>query len=199
MIESNYRLSHVAFAVLGLVAERESHAKNINERIKERGMKNWTEIGKSSVYGVLKKLRKDELVNMRIEEQKEEGKAYTVKIYTITKYGLKVLKAKVYDTLRNFEGRRKSDYDLALSMLPILSKEEQIEAFTNSLEIIKRDITMLKETEKVSIKKSMEQWNYYPLTIKALFYRPIIIMKSHMEFIKWILEQIEVEKEWRKY
>ncbi|MCK4281710.1 MAG: PadR family transcriptional regulator [Candidatus Lokiarchaeota archaeon] len=199
MMKSNYRLSHVAFAVLGLVAERESHAKNINERIKERGMKNWTEIGKSSVYGVLKKLRKDELVNMRIEEQKEEGKAYTVKIYTITKYGLKVLKAKVYDTLRSFKGRRESDYDLALSMLPILSKEEQIEVFTNSLEIIKRGITMLKETEKVSIKKSMEQWNYYPLTIKALFYRPIIIMKSHMEFIKWILEQIEVEKEWRKY
>lgn len=199
MNESNYRLSHVAFAVLGLVAEQESHAKKINERIEERGMRNWTDIGKSSIYGVLKKLRKDELVNMRIEEQKEEGKAYTVKIYTITKYGLKVLKAKVYDTLRSFKGRRESDYDLALSMLPILSKEEQIEAFTNSLEIIKRDITMLKETEKVSIKKSMEQWNYYPLTIKALFYRPIIIMKTHMEFIKWILEQIEVEKEWRKY
>ncbi len=199
MMKSNYRLSHVAFTVLGLVAERESHAKNINERIEERGMKNWTEIGKSSVYGVLKKLRKDELVNMRIEEQKEEGKAYTVKIYTITKYGLKVLKTKVYDTLRNFKGRRESDYDLALSMLPILSKEEQIEAFTNSLEIIKKDITMLKETEKVSIKKSMEQWNYYPLTIKALFYRPIIIMKTHIEFIKWMLEQIEVEKEWRNY
>lgn len=199
MNESNYRLSHVAFAVLGLVAEQESHAKKINERIEERGMRNWTDIGKSSIYGVLKKLRKDELVNMRIEEQKEEGKAYTVKIYTITKYGLKVLKAKVYDTLRSFKGRRESDYDLALSMLPILSKEEQIEAFTNSLEIIKRDITMLKETEKVSIKKSMEQWNYYPLTIKALFYRPIIIMKTHMEFIKWILEQIELEKEWRKY
>lgn len=112
---------------------------------------------------------------------------------------MKVLKAKVYDTLRSFKGRRESDYDLALSMLPILSKEEQIEVFTNSLEIIKRDIIMLKETEKISIKKSMEQWNHYPLTIKALFYRPIIIMKSHMEFIKWILEQIEVEKEWRKY
>lgn len=199
MIESNYRLSHVAFAVLGLVSEQESHAKNINDKIEERGMKNWTEIGKSSVYGVLKKLRKDELVNMRIEEQKEEGKAYTVKIYNITKFGLKVLKEKVYNILRNFKGRRESNYDLALSMLPILSKEEQIEAFTNSLEIIKRDITMLKETEKVSIKKSMEEWNYYPLTIKALFYRPIIIMKTHMEFIKWILEQIEVEKEWRKY
>ncbi len=55
----NLGLSHVAFAVLGLVAEYPCHGKDINERIEERGMREWTAIGKSSIYGVLKNLKKN--------------------------------------------------------------------------------------------------------------------------------------------
>ena len=51
-------LSHVSFVVLGLVAEHPCHGKDINKRIEERGMRSWTAIGRSSIYGVLKNLKK---------------------------------------------------------------------------------------------------------------------------------------------
>jgi len=42
--EENSGLSHVAFAVLGLVSEYPCHGKDINERIEKRGMREWTAI-----------------------------------------------------------------------------------------------------------------------------------------------------------
>ncbi|MHA2270010.1 MAG: PadR family transcriptional regulator [Promethearchaeota archaeon] len=66
--EENLGLSHVAFAVLGLVAEYPCHGKDINERIEVRGMREWTAIGKSSIYGVLKNLKEKDLLDSWVEE-----------------------------------------------------------------------------------------------------------------------------------
>ena len=127
------KLSHITFVVLGLVAEYPCHGKDINERIEERGMRSWTAIGKSSIYGVLKDIKKKGLVESWVEE--EDNRA--VKIYQITNKGTNVLKKRIYNTLNEFEGRNDPDFYVAFSMLPYLSKEEQLEVFSNSLNNIK--------------------------------------------------------------
>ena len=65
---NHYELSHIAFATLGLVSEKPCHVKDIDDRIEKRGMRNWTAIGTSSIYGVLRKLNEDGLVDSWIEE-----------------------------------------------------------------------------------------------------------------------------------
>ena len=110
----NVDLSHVAFVVLGLVAEYPSHGKDINYRIEERGMRNWTAIGKSSVYGVLKKLKEDGFVESWVEE--EDNRA--VKMYQITNLGTKILKKKVYRVLYDFTGKSDTDFYVAFQDMP---------------------------------------------------------------------------------
>ena len=125
--EENLGLSHVAFAVLGLVAEYPCHGKDINERIEGRGMRDWTAIGKSSIYGVLKNLKKKDLVSSWVEEEDNR----IVKMYQITPKGEKVLKSQIYSILNEFVGKNDQDYYMAFYMLPVLSQEEQIEAINN--------------------------------------------------------------------
>ena len=55
-------LSHKQFVVLGLIAETPSHAYSIDQRIDKRGMRNWTERGKYSIYRIIQELENTELI-----------------------------------------------------------------------------------------------------------------------------------------
>ncbi|HTV68632.1 MAG TPA: PadR family transcriptional regulator [Rhizobiaceae bacterium] len=48
--------TNAEFAVLSLLAEAPRHGYEIEQLIEQRGMRNWTEIGFSSIYFLLKKL-----------------------------------------------------------------------------------------------------------------------------------------------
>jgi len=193
------KLSHRAFVILGLISETSQqggcHAYSIDQRIDERGMRNWTEIGKSSIYDIVKKLEDDKLV----ESYSKEVDGRIRKMYTLTHKGFKVLQERVHRVIKGFKGRRSPDYDVALSMYTMIPKEERIEAFKNSLDIIKNDLEFLKKNEERTKKISMDGMGIYPLSIEALFVRPYMIMQSHIEFIEWMIEQIpEDESPWAK-
>ena len=51
-------MTNTELAILGLIAEQPRHGYQIEQVIEERGMRNWTEIGFSSIYYLLKKLEK---------------------------------------------------------------------------------------------------------------------------------------------
>jgi len=177
--EQNLELSHVAFAVLGLVSEHPCHGKDINERIEARGMRAWTAIGKSSIYGVLKNLKKNGLVESWMEEENNR----LVKVYQITNKGAKLLKNKIYKVLNEFIGRNDPDFYMAFSMLPYLTKEEQTEVFSNSLNMIKK--------HKIGLEKMLDENSKMPLNVRGLFIHPIKILKTDIEFLEYILEEIK--------
>jgi len=178
-IEEYSDLSHVAFVVLGLVSEHPCHGKDINRRIEERGMRGWTAIGKSSIYGVLKNLKERGLVNSWVEEEDNR----IVKIYQITQKGQEILKKNIYQILNNFDGKNDPDFYMAFSMLPILSKGEQIGVFSNSLSII--------ENNKAELEEMLEENNQLPLNVRGLFIHPIKILQTDIDFINMVLEEIE--------
>jgi len=72
--------------ILGLIAEMPRHGYELEQIIKKRGMREWTQIGFSSIYYVLGKLEKNGLV---LAEQPESTKAR--KRYKTTEEGQKVL------------------------------------------------------------------------------------------------------------
>ncbi len=176
--EENSVLSHVAFAVLGLVSEHPCHGKDIDERIKKRGMRAWTAIGKSSIYGVLKNLKENNLVESWIEEENNR----LVKIYKITSKGTRLLKNKIYKILNEYIGRNDPDFYMAFSMLPYLSEEEQIEAFSNSLNTLKK--------HKIELEKMLEKNSTTPLNVRGLFIHPIKILNTDIEFLKDVIDEI---------
>ena len=172
-------LNHAEFIVLGLIAEFPSHAYNINKRIEERGMRNWTSIGKSSIYRVIKNLEKKGLTNKWLEEVDNR----TLKVYSVTENGFRILKEKVFNTIKEFIGRNDEDFYVAFSMLPILTEEQQIEAFKTSLNTITK--------HKKELEDMLEENSNMPLNVRGLFLHPIKILGTDIEFLKLVLDEIK--------
>ena len=171
-------LSHKQFVVIGLVAETPSHAYSINQRIEERGMRNWTAIGKSSIYRIIIELENTKLVEYYEEDVNNRKR----KVYTITDYGAKVLKEKVYNVIKEFTGKNDEDFYVAFSILPLLSPEELIEAFSYSIETMKKHKTELENMLKVNPN--------FPINVSGLFIHPIKILETDILFIEWVIEKI---------
>jgi len=172
-------LRHLEFVVLGLVSEHPCHGKDINKRIKERGMRAWTAIGESSTYGVLKNLKNKGLLESWVEEEDNR----VVKIYKITEKGTKLLKRMILKILSEFFGKNDPDFYMAFSMLPCLSQKEQIEVFSNSLKKIK--------IHKKELEEMLAENTHQPLNVRGLFIHPIKILQADIEFLKKVIEEIK--------
>ncbi|UOX90190.1 PadR family transcriptional regulator [Amycolatopsis sp. FBCC-B4732] len=77
-------LTDAELTVLGLVTERPRHGYELDEVVSERGMREWTALGFSSIYYVLGKLRDRGLV-AEVEQDRAHAKAK--KTYTATDAG----------------------------------------------------------------------------------------------------------------
>ncbi len=188
---SKYSLKHRAFVILGLVNEKMHeggcHPYDINKRIEERGMRDWTNIGVdfslSTIYRKLELLEKKELV----ESFEEEIDGRVRKNYRITTYGYEILRNKVYEVLYNYIGKKDEDFYVAFSMFPTLIPEEQIEVFSHSLEAI---INHKKELEKM-LNDMLLNFTRMPINVTGLFLHPIKILETDIEFLQMVLENIK--------
>ncbi|MFX1431394.1 MAG: PadR family transcriptional regulator [Promethearchaeota archaeon] len=187
----NYNLKHRAFVILGLINEKMHeggcHAYDINKRIEERGMRDWTNIGVdfsfSTIYRTLDRLENDELV----ESFEEEIDNRTRKNYKITEFGYKILKKKVYDVIYNYIGKMDENFYVAFSMFPILSLEEQIEAFSHALEIIK----VHRQELQIMLDDMLSNFSRMPINVTGLFIHPIKILETDEEFFETVLEEVK--------
>jgi DNA-binding PadR family transcriptional regulator len=190
-LSENYNLKHRSFVILGLINEKMHeggcHAYDINKRIEERGMRDWTNIGLdfslSTIYRRLDRLENDELV-VSFEEMSDNR---TRKIYKITEYGYKILRKKVYDVLNNYLGKKDEDFYIAFSMFPILSPEEQIEVFSHALILIKKHRMELKHM----LDEMLKNFPQVPVNVTGLFIHPIKILKTDEEFFEMVLQEIK--------
>jgi DNA-binding PadR family transcriptional regulator len=78
-------LTNTELAILGLVVEQPRHGYEIEQVITERGMRDWTEIGFSSIYYVLGRLEKAGLATSAAAEAPSRGPAR--RIYAATAAG----------------------------------------------------------------------------------------------------------------
>ncbi len=175
----DYSLNHREFAILGLISEFPSHAYSVNQRIEERGMRAWTQIGMSSIYNDLGNLEENRLVDSYNEEVDNRIR----KVYQITEKGLNILKNRIYNTLKDYKGRNDPDFYIAFSMLPYLSKQEQLEVFSSSLTMIK--------THKKELEDMLQSNINQPLNVRGLFIHPIMILQTDIEFLEQIIEEIQ--------
>ena len=103
--------------VLGLVAEMPRHGYELEQLIEQRGMREWTQIGFSSIYFVLGKLEK-----MRLVKAKKPAEPKTKKTYTVTDKGRKTL---VTQTIAALENVRPTYSSVLLGMIhwPVLTRD----------------------------------------------------------------------------
>ena len=178
-------LKHKPFIILGLLAEdpQGDHAYNINKKIDERGMRDWTNIGVdislSTIYRILDRLENKGLVESFSEEVDNRPR----NVYKLTNLGYSILKQHIYTVLKEFYGKKDEDFYVAYSMFPVLTKEEQIEVFTFSLNKIKKHKKELEDMLKAN--------EVYPMNVTGLFKHPIMILQTDIEFLEWVLKEID--------
>ena len=178
------KISDIEAAILGLLYEEPQYGYQLEKTIEGWGMRNWTQIGFSSIYYVLKKLEKKELVTSRLEAVK--GKP-SRKVFTITPQGRENMKDKVRYLL-SWNTKLINPFDLGLAYLNYLEPAEVIVCLENYMESARGRIKFLESAVKTQEKMKS------PYHLVALFSRPLIQLKAEIEWVEEFIEKIKKEE-----
>lgn len=90
-------MTNAELAIISLLAEKPRHGYEIEQVIEQREMRNWTEVGFSSIYYLLKKLENAGLLLGEIEPSRGKGPAR--KVYRLTPAGQAAYKQATLEAL----------------------------------------------------------------------------------------------------
>lgn len=121
MTAENRKTTDAELAILSLLAERPMHGYQIEQIIEERGMREWTELGFSSIYYLLGKLKNEGLLESRLVEA--EGKGPTRQVFRLTSTGKVAWRLSAVDAIAN-PSRVFSNFQLGLSNIRALDRSE---------------------------------------------------------------------------
>jgi DNA-binding PadR family transcriptional regulator len=166
-------ISSKEIALLGLVYEKPKHAYEIENDIKERDMRYWTEISMSSVYKLLNKLEKNGLLESEVKLSENN---VSQKIYTITQQGIQVFKKEIKELVSVWKPS-KYPIDIALSNLNILNKKDAIQGLNEYSKSLDEMLECYKELEKKLQDHSCD-FSYIQMAT-----RRICLLKAEKEWI----------------
>jgi DNA-binding PadR family transcriptional regulator len=174
-------ISNKETALLGLLSEKPMHAYEIETNIKERGMRDWTEISMSSVYKLLKKLEEKSLVTSSVALSKNN---VAQKTYTLSKEGKDAVREKIKALLSEPE---KTIYrvDLASSNLRLLTKKEALSCLDGYEKKLIEGIKCYKELEKYLLSCSCPGYRM------ALAKRPQHLLKAELQWVREYRKEVE--------
>lgn len=179
-------LTNTELALIGLVAEGPKHGYQIEQAIDQRGMREWTEIGFSSIYYSLNNLEKSGwLSSQRTESVTRPGR----RVYSLTEEGRVVYRAEVLWRLSS-DRPRTADFDLALANLGALGNE----AGTDILKALQeRRLRLQEKLTQVEAKWQTDGRGHLPPGVEALFSHSLVQLWAELEwtdqFIKTFSEE----------
>ena len=151
-------MTNAELAILTLIAEKPRHGYDIEQVIEARGMRDWTEVGFSSIYYLLKKLEQGGLVKSHV--QVSEGRGPARKVYQITGEGHRELQQAALAAIAEAEAPN-TGFLLGLSVLPALPRKQAMQALQTYYDRLQLRVEALQ-------KKTAENV-FMPLHVKAMF------------------------------
>ncbi|TWT44328.1 Transcriptional regulator PadR-like family protein [Phycisphaerae bacterium RAS1] len=144
-------LTDAELLLLGLAAEMPRHGYQLDQVIRQRGMREWTQIGFSSIYFVLGKLQKLRLVAAKKSAAVKAGKqaeksrsgTKTRKVYSVTPAGRRALAAQTIAALRDV---RPAYASVLLGMInwPALRREQALDALQARSKTVEAEVARLR-------------------------------------------------------
>jgi DNA-binding PadR family transcriptional regulator len=126
-------MTNSEMAIITLLAEKPRHGYELEQVIEERGMREWTDIGFSSIYHILNKLEKNGWVSVKREESATRGPGK--KVYTLTPAGTAIWLDSSLEMLKH-PAKSNSSLDLGLANLPGLPQRDVIDALTERRSVV---------------------------------------------------------------
>ncbi len=174
-------LTDAELLVLGLVAEMPRHGYQLEQVIEQRGMREWTQIGFSSIYFVLGKLKKMGLVTA-----KKSAEATAKKIHAVTDVGRAALVTQTLAALENFRPTYSSAL-LGMVHWPVLERGAALGALQTRAHAI--------EAELARLENILFEQQPLPDFVEALFDFTLGQLKAEAKWIARTLEYME-RKPW---
>lgn len=174
-------MTNAELAILSLIVERPRHGYEIEQVIEERGMREWTEVGFSSIYYLLKKLEREGLIEGQLEEA-ERGPAR--KIYHITQAGVEARQTALLETL-SVPWRGYPPLMLGIANLPAIPSAEALAALRQY-----RDALVARLAH---VQARWDSQRPLPYFVDALFDYSITMIQAELT---WIEKFIKVEEEY---
>jgi DNA-binding PadR family transcriptional regulator len=167
-------------AIMSLLVEKPMHGYQIEQTIVDRGMREWTTIGFSSIYYILEKLKKLGWLAGSIEIG--DGKGPARQIFSLTTKGKENWEKAILIALAH-PSRNNSNFQLGLSNLVFLEKQQIISALENYLKELAQkylELSVKKERQKV----------YLPWNVLAMFDLSLTQIKSQLDWLKNFIDSI---------
>ena len=167
-------------AIMSILAEQHSHGYQIEQIIEQRGMRDWTAIGFSSIYYILEKLEKIGWLQSRLDTSAWKGPARM--IYALTASGRSAWEKAVLESLTHpklFD----SQFQLGLSNLLYFKKEVIICALSNY-------VTELTQKKGELEKKIAGYGQAAPWNVTAMFDLSQAQLRTNIAWTQTLIKQI---------
>jgi DNA-binding PadR family transcriptional regulator len=168
-------------AVLGLLCENPLCGYTIEKIIDERGMRYWTDIGFSSIYYVLKRLERRDLVTVSCEQQEDKPSR---KVYAITAAGRNLMKEKVRSQLAH-PHRIASPFDLGIMYNQLLSRKETVACLKERMMALDRSMHALRA------RQAKHKQNNKPYFVLALSDRALAHLTTEKMWVEQFIREVE--------
>jgi len=173
-------MTNAELAILSLITQQPRHGYEIEQVIEERGMRDWTEVGFSSIYYLLNKLENDNLIEGQVERHVGQGPAR--KVYRITEAGREAVHAGVLTAL-SVPQRTYPLLQLGLANLPAIPHSEALDALR------KYRGNLSDRLEYVQRKRDRQR--PLPYFIETMFSHSITMIKAERSWIEDLIKQLE--------
>jgi DNA-binding PadR family transcriptional regulator len=173
-------MTNAELAILTLIAEQPRHGYEIEQVIEARGMREWTEIGFSSIYYLTKKLQKDGLIEAHTEQAAGRGPAR--KVYHITQAGVAALQAGLLEALTVPQPHH-TGFSLAIGNLPVVPSAEAVTALRKHQETLVDQL--------VRVQTRWEEQKPLPYFVDALFDYSVAMIEARKTWLEKFIVEME--------
>jgi DNA-binding PadR family transcriptional regulator len=172
-------MNDAELTILSLVAEGPRYGYEIQQIIDERGLREWLTIGFSSIYYILNKLERQNMLTSHLRSSEMRGPAR--KVYEISEAGRGVLQTAVAELLRQ-PRTLGSGFELGLANLGALKPRQVYRVLNQHHSDLKQGLDAV---EKAWERHQTEMDKTAAGHIEALYTHSIAMMRSELE---WLVE-----------
>ena len=166
-------------ALLSLLAEQPYHGYELEHVIESRGMREWTEIGFSSIYYLLKKLEGAGWIESHLEEA---GRGPARKVYAVTEGGRAQLRTAIVEALTTPQ-RCYTPLLLGIANLPAVSAAEATAALQQYVAALDAQLAHMRER--------WEAQKPLPYFVEAMFAYSDTLIKTERDWVEQFIKQVE--------
>jgi DNA-binding PadR family transcriptional regulator len=173
-------MTNAELAILSLIIETPRHGYEIEQVIKERGMREWAEIGFSSIYYLLKKLEKTGWVEGQVQHKPGPGPAR--RVYHVTPAGLSAWRDGTLQLLSE-PGASYRSFLLGLSNLPGIPREQALPAL--------RQYSARLAERRQRIEQRMDEQAPLPRHVEILFEFSLLLIDAQLQWLQQLIAEVE--------